>query len=363
MRIFTTLCNLIFFILLAASAVTRAQTPTPSITLGHAEHGIDTLQSWYDQGTGLYKTTGWWNSANALTVLVDDARLQKTDRYNATLANTFQAAQTKFKGFLNDYYDDEGWWALAWVDAYDLTQKPEYLAMAASIFENMSGGWDPTCGGGIWWSKERKYKAANANELFLSVAAHLAVRANGTDRKKYANWARKEWKWFHKSGMINAQGLVNDGLDTATCKNNGKTTWTYNQGVVIGGLAELQKVKKDKKQMQAATGIADATLTHLADAKGVLHDSCEPKCGSDGVQFKGIFMRNLVQLNRAAPDSRFATFAATNAASIWDSDQGLGFQFGEVWSGPFGSATAATQTSALDAILAAAAMGAGTGGS
>jgi hypothetical protein len=31
------------------------------------------------------------------------------------------------------------------------------------------------------------------------------------------------------SQLRNAQGLFNDGLVTATCANNGQTTWIYNQ--------------------------------------------------------------------------------------------------------------------------------------
>jgi hypothetical protein len=38
--------------------------------------------------------------------------------------------------------------------------------------------------------------------------------------------------------MTNGVGLVNDGL-TATCLNNGATTWTYNQDVTLAGMAEL----------------------------------------------------------------------------------------------------------------------------
>lgn len=41
--------------------------------------------------------------------------------------------------------------------------------------------------------------------------------------------------------MINSESLINDGL-TSDCKNNGGLTWTYNQGVILGGLANLHKI-------------------------------------------------------------------------------------------------------------------------
>ena len=108
---------------------------------------------------------------------------------------------------------------MACVDTYDLTGNQQYLAMAKTIFADMAGGWDSTCNDGIWWSKDRGYKNAIANELFLSVAAHIANR-DLSNQMEYLNWANREWQWFAHSGMINAQSLINDGLGTS----NGKTS-------------------------------------------------------------------------------------------------------------------------------------------
>ena len=339
----------------------RAQTDAPNTSSQYLEdgtQGINTLQSWYNSSTGLYQTTGWWNSANAITVLANYSRAARTQQYASTFANTLKGAQTQNNGFINNYYDDDGWWALAWIDAYDLTHAPEYLAMAQSIFSDISNGWDTTtCGGGVWWSKDKTYKNAIANELFLSVAAHLANRTGGADKAKYAQWARREWTWFLASGMINGQNLINDGLNSsnpAACTNNNGATWSYNQGVVLGGIVEFSRFNHDPSLLTKAQQIATAAITHLTDANGILHDPCEPNCGADGPQFKGIFARNLMDLYLTSPNATYKTFINQNATSIWNNDQGSGVTFGLIWSGPFDSADAARQSSALDALVAAA---------
>jgi len=330
-----------------------AQSPS---YLEEARLGVEKLQSWYNWSTGLWRTTNWWNAANATTVLVNYSTLSGSTDYLTAVENTFVINAPR--GFLNNYYDDEGWWALAWIAAYDWTQNVDYLNMASSIFEDMTGGWDDVCSGGIWWSKARTYKNAIANELFLSVAAHLANRVTDPDQQaRYLSWAELEWQWFSQSGMINSDNLVNDGLN-GNCENNHGTTWSYNQGVILGGLVELHRQNPDCSLVRAAQDIASAAMNRLSDENGVFHDRCEPNCGADGVQFKGIFLRNLMALNDAFPDDQYFRFARTNADSIWNQDQGPDYQFGQVWSGPFraDNSAAATQTSALDAIVAAAEM-------
>jgi predicted alpha-1,6-mannanase (GH76 family) len=350
----------------AASRAKNGQTAPPLTAAGvtylqHSRDAIQTLQTWYEPATGLYRTTGWWNSANAITVLVDYARVSNSTQYNHILVNTLIAAQKTSPGFLNKFYDDEGWWALAWIDGYDLTGNKDYLSMAESIFADMAVAWDDTCGGGIWWSKDKNYKNAIANELFLSVAAHLVNRTSGSVRSQYLEWGNREWKWFEASGMINAQGLVNDGLSKGSgqvsghaCTNNGRTVWTYNQGVVLGGLSELSLANHDPALRKTAKKIATAAITHLVDNNGILHDPCEPKCGADGVQFKGVFMRNLVLLDKSHPQSAYGAFIDRNADTLWRDGQGPNFQLCERWSGPFDSSNAASQASALDALVGAA---------
>ncbi len=338
-------------------APTDAADGGPPVDLGpggdfraYAAAAAGALQAFYSPSNGLFSTTGWWNSANALTALVDYTIATGDRSFAGDVATTFDANQAG--GFLDSYYDDEGWWALAWIRAFDLTSDGRYLAMAKSIFADMNGGWDGTCGGGIWWSKARKYKNAIANELFLEVAVRLHLRTPGdAGAGSFLDWAEREWSWFDGSGMINAESLVNDGL--ASCRNNGGQTWTYNQGVLLGGLVDLASATNDASLLTRASAVAKAAMTKLVDGYGVLREPCEPSCGADGSQFKGIFMRHLAELWTATGDPAERVFLAANADWIWNADRDGQNQLGLTWSGAFDSADAARQSSALDALVAA----------
>ena len=360
------LCLAIAAAYLSGSAqMTAAPTKQDRVFAREASKAIRTLQRWYVPASGLYAApAGWWNSANAITVLVNYERVVGDRLLDPVIANTFPAAQKTRGGFVNDYFDDDSWWALAWIDAYDLTHNPSYLSMAESIFSTLvADGWDTTtCGDGMWWSSAKKYKNAIANELFLSIAIELANRTEGRQSAEYLHWADREWKWFRASGMINSESLINDGLDStnpSACVNNGRNTWTYNQGVILTGLVGLSQAEHDPALLAQATAIADAAISHLTTPDGILKDVTVH--GGDAPQFKGIFVRNLVRLYDVLPESdphrqRYRQFVEANARSVWLRDRGKRNEFGAVWQGPFDSADATRQTSALDELVAAASM-------
>ncbi len=328
------------------------ETKTPRVQeAAHVRTAAQVLLTTYDQSTGLFRGTGWWNSANGVTTLVDASRALGTREFDSVFTNSLMVAQHKFPGFLNEFYDDEGWWALAWIDAYTLRHDPRYLQMAQSIFADMSGGWSDTCGGGIWWKKNERYKNAIANELFLSVAVQLAQQSAPEKRAAYTDWARKEAHWFLGSAMINSDGLVNDGLD-AECKNNHRQTWTYNQGVLLTGLVGLHSLTGDADALAKAELIAAAVQKHLTDKDGVVHDTCEPHCGEDGIQFKGILMRNLVSMVGLPGATGTAALIEANADSVWNRARTETNHFSVVWSGPPEDSGTGSLISALDALTA-----------
>jgi predicted alpha-1,6-mannanase (GH76 family) len=330
---------------------------------GYAAAAAAGLQRWYRPRTGRWRTAGWWNAANALTAVVRYTQCTGDPAYVGVTATTFRAARRWRAGFTNSYYDDNGWWGLAWLAAYDLTGEPSYLDAARAIFGHNTAGWDGTCRGGLWWSTARGYKNAITNELFLTLAARLHQRQPGDGR--HLAWALRAWEWFAASGLIGPRGLVNDGL-TRGCVNNGGTTWTYNQGVILGGLAALYEITGDRAYLDVAERIAGAVLRELttppsARVPGILtepHERATAPRDRDRPQFKGIYARYLCDLWRLSPSPAHRAFILRNASSIWDNGRS-GDLFGLCWAGPFDRADASRQCSALDVLTAAVAVSSG----
>jgi predicted alpha-1,6-mannanase (GH76 family) len=317
------------------------------------------LQAFYTQETGLYNVSDWWTSANQIETVIDYQRETGDPTYFDVLDNTFSKNSAgDFDHF--GYYDDDGWWGIVWVKAYDLTHDQRYLDMAKVIFARMTNGWTNECGGGIYWASPKAGAVGNSsknaipNSLFLQLAAKLHSRTpNDTGPGGYLDWAEREWDWFQNTGMIDADNLVIDSLSNLTdCAPVGPK-FTYNQGVLIGGLVDLAQAKADPTLLDQAMVYAQAGMTLMLAENGILRD---PPCGGDiCVQFKGVLMRNLRQLYRARPSSEVLYFLRRHGDHLWNSDvHNEAYQFGWEWHLPFdNNPTAGRQSSALDALIAA----------
>ena len=335
---------------------------TPSRSRAAAE----ALMSSYDPNEGWWHSS-WWNSAATLTALIDSVRRTGTHDYDWIVARTFDKNKGTFAAgeratdpieghFVSRSIDDTAWWGMAWVTAYDHTRDPRYLAEAVTIADYLRQYWDTgTCGGGIWWDRERTYKNSVTAGLYLRLTASLHRRvANDT---VWGARATAAGNWFVSSGLINASGLVNDGL-TTDCRNNGQTVWSYNQGLAIGGLVELWRGTGNATALATARRLADSALssTELTSG-GVLTESCDVgqrSCDDNQKQFKGVFMRYLGDLTDATGSATYRQFALKQADTLWANDRDSLNRLGQRWAGTSPNVTDwRTQASALGALTAA----------
>lgn len=305
----------------------------------------------FDRDTKLFGGNGWWTGANALTAITDNIRISGMRSYLYAVAETYDKNINAQGGqFRNEYLDDTGWWGLAWINAYDLTGDRRYLDTARADADHMNANWNDTCGGGVRWNTNGNYKNAITNELFLQLNAALHNRMPGDTT--YLDRAKREWTWFRNSGMINGEQLINDGLNDA-CGNNGQPTWTYNQGVILGGLTELYRATGDSGLLSTARTLADASSVRL-QSDGVLREPGEgDNCTGDGPSFKGAYVRGLGKLNRQLPDHPYATAINRWANSAYDRNRNALDQYGPHWNGGSGTTDYGCQQSALDLLNAA----------
>ena len=341
----------------AGSAGSGGSGGAPPIVLDdalkqRAAAGMVPLQALYHTDTGLFDKNDWWTSGNELEAVIDYTRETGDQQYVGDIENTF-VKNEKSKFDRHGFYDDDGWWAIVWIKAYDLRKEQKYLDMAKTIFARMASSWDNKCGGGIYWRNQKDKKNAIPNSLFMQTAAKLHQRTPGdAGAGSYLEWAERTWSWFKASGMLAANKQVLDTLNNLNdCKPEGPV-FTYNNGTLVGALVELSASNGDQTLLDEAGAVARATMTLMTD-KGTLK---EVGCGGDVcTQFKGIFLRNLLLFYRARPAKDLQQYMRHQSDTLWNVSRNAKNEFGYEWHLPFDNTGSAgkRQSSALDALTAA----------
>jgi predicted alpha-1,6-mannanase (GH76 family) len=350
----------------AAGSCTAWARPTGD----RAAAAADALMYAYQPDTAWW-ISSWWNSAVAVTTLMDWMKRSGRTEHRWIVDRTFVVNRVAFPAgvrsndaiqahFISRSIDDAEWWAIAWIQAYDLTKDVKYLNEAVTIANYVQGYWDTKCGGGVYWDGERTYKNAVTNGLYVRMTAALHNRIPGDTT--WLNRANAGWTWFNNSGMINGSLLVNDGLNSGTCANNGQTVFTYNQGLAIGAPLELWRATGNAALLTRARQLADAAMNSSTLTRGgILTESCDSlttTCNDNGKQFKGIFMRYLMDLADVSGVASYRTYAQRQADSIWQYDRDALNRIGVRWNGQTSTAYPnvrdwRTQASGLGALLAA----------
>lgn len=351
-----------------ASATSAVSAPV-TVSRSDAQAAADVLMTSYDRQKAWFPSS-WWNSAVALQTVGDYMERTGDRRYLPQLARTFAQDKGAFPAgylsgdpllgnFTSRAIDDTEWWGLTWLQAYDLTHARRYLDMSVTIARYVEGYWDDsTCGGGVWWDAERTYKNAVTNGLWVRLTAELHNRLPGDTH--WLGRATEAFDWYAASGLVDADGLVGDGL-TSDCRNNGSTVWSYNQGLGIGGALEVYRATHDASALAFARRLADAAETRpelVTD--GVLTESCDPvgrTCDDNQKQFKGVFMRYWTDLVETTGDRAYAAFAQRQAGSVLTRDRDVLGRLGQRWAGAETADSPnvrdwRTQASALSALLA-----------
>ncbi|KAK7045586.1 hypothetical protein VNI00_007418 [Paramarasmius palmivorus] len=330
---------------------------------------------YYNSGTGQLNGGSLWTDANTLEDLHNLMLATGTDDFSSVADNSYLGraannANTNWNSFLGGSNDDAGWivlalWKMADYKAARGRSNSAFLSSADKIYNIIAGQWDDHCGGGVWWSTAHTYKNAITNELFLLLSAQGYLRGRG---QNYLDNAVKTWNWLKNSGMRNSNNLWNDGL-TDSCANNGQTTWTYNQGVIASGLANLAVATGDKSLLTEAEKTLDATISRLT-TNNILRESCDNAasggsvCNQDQQIFKGLWTKHLQfyldAANDAARTAKYSGFLGSQTSAVFHYGTNAQNDIGSVWYAPNqgGSIfTPKSSASGLEAHIAAAKYG------
>ncbi len=207
----------------------------------------------------------------------------------------------------NAYFDDTGWWGVAYLDAYRATGNERWLRDAGRALSYIDEfGWDPK-NGGTWWDSGHAHKTSEPLAAGALIAATLYHELH---KPKYLEIAKRYIGWADANTRNPAQGNLYGRSATD------RTIMDYVEGMMLDADVQLCKATKQQSWCAKAEGIAAASLEQF------------PVIAPWGPEMDVIYERALLDLYAQDHDPRWyaAVYAngveaaqhARGADGLWD---------------------------------------------
>lgn len=274
--------------------------------------------SYFNNSSSDDNTFHYWPQAHGLDVLIDTYKRTQDAEYLFCINKWREGVRNQNgNSFLNVFYDDMEWNALAMLRAYQLTNDEKWKLTVDTVWKDIKTGWNTTMDGGIAWNKEKlHYKNTPANAPACILAARL-YQLFGDENDK--EWALEIYSWLRDHLFESGTGWVYDGVNYLNTGVTDKNQYTYNQGTFLGAALELYKITGEKSYLRDAVKAADFAIgTEINANDNLLKD----EGAGDGGLFKGIFIRYFTQLILSsdidsATRKRYIQFLEYNAKALW----------------------------------------------
>jgi uncharacterized protein YyaL (SSP411 family) len=242
-----------------------------------AEQGLaQTRAGWWNAQAGWYMgrsngdppVASTWSSYPVLELAAAVAIADPTPANKAFVNTTFKQAEGFWDPTMHDgvggvswlwglrntgngYFDDTGWWGVAYLDAYRATGNPRWLWDAGRALNVINRfGWDPV-DGGTWWDDGHSHKTSEP----LAAATLIAASLYRIQHKAYfLNLAKKFISW------ADAKTRNPDAHDLYGRSATDGTVMDYVEGMMVAAHAELCRATKQQSWCTQAEVLARASL-------------------------------------------------------------------------------------------------------